>query len=182
MTKGAPNEENYVGEHRSGLELLREEKRAYKLYCKDPDVWTKSRPIPVKVTASHLALYTGLFSIWNDSYWPKLITPAVKTILDQSLLSEETYRKCLPDLRALGILTYIPSQVKNQSITIRMQPLYQENSDASNENIKQMYPENKTPSGLKTRSYINPQKLSKNNKKNINDFFEGLENRTTIIE
>lgn len=182
MTKRAPGDMNYVGEHRSGLELLRLQRSTYKLFEKNPDSWPKNKSIPIKVTTSHLALYTGLLSIWNEAYWPEVITPSMKVISEHSFLSEPTYRSCLDDLRSLGILTYQHSKRKNEAIRIRMQPLFEQNVGTSDEKVRYLHPNYKVPSGQKYGSYNKQYKHHLNNKKNKNEFSLKIEERTSIIE
>ena len=66
-------------------------------------------------TPHHISLYVALFQLWNAAHFP----PSVLLFRDELMRaahigSAGTYRACLRDLTAWGLITYQPSQSQHQ--------------------------------------------------------------------
>ena len=82
------------------MNFIRHIRTAFALLARHPDA-----------TPHHVSLYVALFSRWNEERFPESVMLVRAEVMRAAHIgSASTYLKCLRELSAYGLITYLPSR------------------------------------------------------------------------
>ena len=86
------------------MNFIRHIRTAFDLLARHPDA-----------TPHHVSLYVALFSQWNEARFPESVMLVRTEVMRAAHIgSASTYLKCLRELSAYGLITYLPSRSEHR--------------------------------------------------------------------
>ncbi|MBU6122328.1 hypothetical protein [Hymenobacter siberiensis] len=95
------------------MNFIRHIRTAFALLARHPDA-----------TPYHVSLYVALFSRWNEERFPESVMLVRAEVMRAAHIgSASTYLKCLRELSAYGLITYLPSRSEHRPSSCLMHEL-----------------------------------------------------------